>query len=205
MKFDKVLKERRSATFFDKNKELNDELIKEIINLATLSPSAFNTQPWEIIIVKSLEARKELYEKACQQPKVLDAPATLAIIGKKNGYRRDNPIWNEKLKNGIMDDKTLQGYMDMCENILYNTEIKKNAYATRNASLFAMTLMLVAKSKGISTHPMIGFNEDAVKKLYSLPEDRTVVMLISMGYFDDAKELLPREKRFSFDEIVKIY
>jgi nitroreductase len=205
MEFEKLLKERRSATFFDKNKELSNDLIKEIINLSTLAPSAFNTQPWEVIIVKSPEARKELYEKACKQPKILDAPVTLAVIGKKNGYKRENPIWNEKIKNKILDDQSLQAYMDMCENTVYNSDLKKTAYAVRNASLFAMTLMLTAKSKGVSTHPMIGFSEEAIKKIYSISEDKVVVMLISMGYFDETKKLFPREKRFSFDEISKIY
>ena len=205
MEFEKLLKGRRSATFFDKNKELSNDLIKEIINLSTLAPSAFNTQPWEVIIVKSPEARKELYEKACKQPKILDAPVTLAVIGKKNGYKRENPIWNEKIKNKILDDQSLQAYMDMCENTVYNSDLKKTAYAVRNASLFAMTLMLTAKSKGVSTHPMIGFSEEAIKKIYSISEDKVVVMLISMGYFDETKKLFPREKRFSFDEISKIY
>ena len=205
MEFEKLLKERRSATFFDKNKELSNDLIKEIINLSTLAPSAFNTQPWEVIVVKSPEARKELYEKACKQPKILDAPVTLAVIGKKNGYKRENPIWNEKIKNKILDDQSLQAYMDMCENTVYNSDLKKTAYAVRNASLFAMTLMLTAKSKGVSTHPMIGFSEEAIKKIYSISEDKVVVMLISMGYFDETKKLFPREKRFSFDEISKIY
>ncbi|WP_372713177.1 nitroreductase family protein [Ilyobacter sp.] len=205
MEFEKLLKERRSATFFDKNKELSNDLIKEIINLSTLAPSAFNTQPWEVIVVKSPEARKELYEKACKQPKILDAPVTLAVIGKKNGYKRENPIWNEKIENKILDDQSLQAYMDMCENTVYNSDLKKTAYAVRNASLFAMTLMLTAKSKGVSTHPMIGFSEEAIKEIYSISEDKVVVMLISMGYFDETKKLFPREKRFSFDEISKIY
>lgn len=205
MEFEKLLNERRSATFFDKNKKLSDNLIEEIINLSTLAPSAFNTQPWEVIIVKSSGARKELYEKACKQPKILDAPVTLAIIGKKNGYKRDNPIWDEKIKNKILNEESLRSYMDMCENTIYNSDIKKTAYAVRNASLFAMTLMLVARSKGISTHPMIGFNEDSIKELYSIHKDKVVVMLISMGYFDETKELLPREKRFSFDTISKTY
>ncbi|WP_319372226.1 nitroreductase family protein [uncultured Ilyobacter sp.] len=205
MEFEKLLKERRSATFFDKNKDLTNDLIKEIIDLSVLAPSAFNTQPWELIIVKSPKARKDLYEKACKQPKVLDAPVTLAIIGKKNGYKRDNPIWDEKIKNKILDNESLQSYMDMCENSLYNSDIKKTSYAVRNASLFAMTIMFVAKSKGVSTHPMIGFNEEAVKELYSISKDKVVVMLISMGYFDEEKKLFPREKRFSFEKISKIY
>lgn len=205
MEFEKLLKERRSATFFDKNKELADNLIKEIIDLSTLAPSAFNTQPWEVIIVKSSEARKELYEKACNQPKVLEAPVTIAIVGKKNGYKRENPIWDEKIKNKTLDSESLQAYMDMCENEIYNSDVKKNAYAVRNASLFAMTLMFVAKSKGVSTHPMIGFSEEAIKELYSISEDRVVVMLISMGYFNEEKKLFPREKRFSFDKISKVY
>ena len=52
---------------------------------------------------------------------------------------------------------------------------------------------------------MIGFDESAVKKLYNIEDDKVVTMLISMGYFDETKDLYPREKRLTFSEISKVY
>ena len=104
--FKELAEKRRSVNFFDPEKELEDKLLKKIINLAVLAPSSFNTQPWKIIAVKSKDGRKKLYEEACNQEKVLKAPVTLIILGDKDGYARDRDIWEEKLRlNKITEEK----------------------------------------------------------------------------------------------------
>ncbi len=205
MEFTKVIGERRAATFFDPKKNLDIKLLEEIIDEAVLAPSCFNTQPWEVVVIKSQEARTELFEKACKQPKVKEAPVTLAIIGKRNGYERANPVWDEKIKNGYLDEEKLKGVLSLCDSSLFATLDQKTAYAARNSSLLAMSIMYTAKNRGVATHPMIGFDEGAVKKLYNIEEENVVTMLISMGYPDESMELYPREKRFTFKEISKIY
>ncbi len=205
MEFNKLVSERRAATFFDPKKDLDMSLLEEIIDEATLAPSCFNTQPWGVVVIKSQEARNELFEKACKQPKVKEAPVTLAIIGKRSGYERDNPIWDEKIKNGYLDEEKLEGILSFCNSSLFATLDQKTAYAARNSSLLAMSIMYVAQNRGVATHPMIGFDEGAVKKLYDIEEEDIVTMLISMGYPDKSRDLYPREKRFTFKEISKVY
>lgn len=205
MDFSKLISERRAATFFDQKKDLKIELLEEIVNEAVLAPSCFNTQPWEIIVIKSEEARKDLFEKACKQPKVLDAPITIAIVGDRGGYQRQNPVWDEKIKSGILDEEKVKGLISMCDNSFFKTVDQKTAFAVRNSSLLAMSIMYSAKNRDVSSHPMIGFDEAAIKKIYNLEDDKVVTMLISMGYPDESKELYPREKRFSFKEISKVY
>ncbi|MFA6830808.1 MAG: nitroreductase family protein [Bacteroidaceae bacterium] len=200
MDYKKVNQSRRSINFFDTEKKVGVELLKEIINDAVLAPSAFNLQPWSIIAVKSDEGKKKLHE-ACQQPKILEAPITLVLIGNPLGYRRDNPMWDIKKENGMEEAKII-GMIDFCESSLYFNEVKKNAMAVRNTSLFAMNIMISAENLGVHTHPMIGFNEDKVKEIFSIEKEKTVVMLISMGFLKKGQELNPREIRRTYDEIV---
>ena len=202
MKFKEVLTKRRSVNFFNPNKQLDLKLFEEIINDAVLSPSAFNLQPWEIIAVKSSEAKEKLFT-ACSQPKILEAPMTLILVGDTFGYGRDNPMWNTKIDLGMSEEK-VNSVIQMCETILYPTEVKRNAMAVRDVSLLAMCIMLCAKNLGVDTHPMIGFSEEKVKELFKIDESKTVVMLLSIGYFDESKTLLPRERRLKFNEICKI-
>lgn len=200
MDYKKLNQSRRSINFFDTEKTVGVELFKEIINDAVLAPSAFNLQPWDIIAVKSDEGKKKLHE-ACQQPKVLEAPITLIMVGNPLGYRRDNPMWDVKKKNGMAEEK-IMGMIEFCESSLYFNEVKKNAMAVRNTSLLAMNIMTSAENLGVHTHPMIGFNEDKVKEIFSIEKEKTVVMLLCMGYLKKGQELNPREIRRTFDEIV---
>ena len=47
--------------------------------------------------------------------------------------------------------------------------------------------MLIAKDKGWDTCPMIGFDQDRVRKLFSIPEELEPVLLITMGKEDTTK------------------
>ena len=67
-----------------------------------------------------------------------------------------------------------------------------------------MSIMYAAKDFGVDSHPMSGIDFDGIKKAFNLAADDTVVMAISLGYFDEKQQLYPRRKRKAFGEIVTI-
>ena len=87
----KLFTERRSVNFFDKNKDLDLQTVKDILNLAVYAPSAFNLQPWRVIVVKSEANKEKLFGLAHNQPKVKEAPVTLILVGNKNGWDNKHP------------------------------------------------------------------------------------------------------------------
>ncbi|MCT4585352.1 MAG: nitroreductase family protein [Peptostreptococcaceae bacterium] len=198
--FKEIMNFRRSVNFFDRSKYLDQKLLEDIINMATYCPSCFNLQPWELIVVKTKDSKEKLYE-ACKQDKILDAPIIIAVIGEKYGYRRDNPIWDEKIRLNKLDEDSAERTIGYCENRLFTTEEKRAAFAARNSSLFAMSIMYSAKYYGVDSHPMIGFEEDKVKEIFNIDENKIVTMLIALGYRDETKELNERELRYNYDEI----
>ncbi len=86
--------------------------------------------------------------------------------------------------------------------MLYAGDINSRGLALRNAGLFAMSFMLVAKDVGIDTHPMDGFEQDKVKKAFNIPDRYEVAMLMAVGFYNKGKPLLPRLKRKDFEETV---
>ena len=65
-----------------------------------------------------------------------------------------------------------------------------------------MNLMLVAKSKGLCSCPMIGFAPDKVAKIVELPEGHIAVMLVVLGK-EGTGEPFPTS-RFPLSETVKL-
>lgn len=64
-----VIKERRSINFFETGKELPNNKLNELLEIANLSPSSFNLQPWKVIVVKDPERKNALRRCAFDQPK----------------------------------------------------------------------------------------------------------------------------------------
>ncbi len=199
-----LFSERRLATFFNKDKQIEDQLLNDIINLALEAPSAFNLQPWRIIVVKSEESKKKLFNLSNQQDKVLEAPATLIIIGNKEGYADSNPVWTEMLQSVGGDEKMVNGAKEAAAFLYGSSDERKLKFAESNAGLLSMAIMIAAKEYGVDSHPMSGIDFDGIHKEFGLKEEESAVMTIGLGYYDTTKELYPRRPRRLFDEIATI-
>jgi nitroreductase len=66
-----------------------------------------------------------------------------------------------------------------------------------------MSVMIAAKGLGLETHPMDGFDEDAIKKEFHIPSEKMIPMLITLGSLRQGTILLPRAFRRSINEFVK--
>ncbi len=199
-----LFSERRSVTFINKTEVLSKQTLKDIINLAVLAPSAFNLQPWRIIAVTSEESKKKLFDLSNQQEKVLEAPVTLIIIGDKEGYSDNNPVWIEMLSSVGGNQEMVDGSKQAASYLYGSSEERKLKFAESNAGLLAMAIMFAAKDYGVDSHPMSGIDFDGIHKEFKLNKDETVVMTISMGYYDKSKELYPRRPRRLYNEITSI-
>jgi nitroreductase len=195
---------RRSVNFFDKEKPISDELLENIINMAVLAPSAFNLQPWEIIAVKSEEAKQKLHAVANKQPKILEAPVTLIIVGKRNAFDASNPVWQDKIEAAGGDPAKVKGSMDAAARLYGSSDEKKVKFAESNGGLIAMSIMYAAKSFEVDSHPMSGIDFAGIKEAFELGEGKEAVMLISLGYHDEKRPLHGRAKRRGFDQIVTV-
>ncbi|MFZ1982359.1 MAG: hypothetical protein WAU61_13730, partial [Smithella sp.] len=58
------------------------------------------------------------------------------------------------------------------------------------------------KDAGLDSHPMDGFDIDAVKKAFDIPEQYWIPLLLAIGHFDKTKTLPAAKWRKSYDEIV---
>ena len=200
-----VIKERRSINFFDAAREISDDKILELLDLANLSPSSFNLQPWKVIVVKNSERKKVLKQCALNQPKVEEASVVLIMVADPKALEENRErvldSWQEL---GYMKPEMREMYAELMKN-LYGTEdsLRRKIFAVKNTALYAMNVMIVAKGLGIDTHPMDGFDEDCIKREFNIPDDKIIPMLIAVGYLRPRITLLPRAFRRSVKEFVK--
>ena len=197
-----VFTERRSVNFFNPEKEVTNETLKEIVELAGLAPSAFNLQPWRLIAVRSDAQKEVLFQNANKQPKIKEAPVSLIVVGDREGYSPDNSAWAE-LK-AMIGDEQAQGAIGAAGFLYGSSEERKIKFAESNAGLYAMSIMLAAKELGVDSHAMSGVDFEGIKKAFNLKANEEVVMLIGLGHYDEAKALYPRRARRSLEEVLEI-
>jgi len=200
-----AIKERRSINFFETGKTIADDKLKELLEVANLSPSSFNLQPWKVVVVREPEKKKILRLCAFNQPKVEEASSILIMVADPKAMEENiDRMLDSWQKLGYLKPEMRETYKGMAEN-LYGTDdsLKRKFFAIKNTALYAMNIMLAAKGLGLETHPMDGFDEDCIKKEFNIPVDKIIPMLIAVGYLKSGVTLLPRAFRREVKEFVK--
>ena len=206
MEFKEVIQKRRAVNFFDTQRDVSPKLIREMVEMAALTPSSFNLQPWSLMILRDPGEKKRLMELAMKQPKVTEAPVVMMILADRDAWKKGHAFvernLDEMIRAGAMDESGKDWFYNAASDLYGANMEKTQAFAVKNASFFGMSLMLAAKSLGLDTHPMDGFDHDGVLKEFHIPENYWVPLLLSVGYFDESKDLAPPKWRKTFDEIV---
>jgi nitroreductase len=205
MEFKEAIKQRRAVNFFDPTKDVTDAQLKEIIETASLAPSGFNLQPWNLIVLRDKEKKERLRKLAWDQPKITDAPVVLIVLGDRDGFKKGNVGFEkdfaESVKAGIMKQEQYDWFVNATNSLYGKSSERQLAFACKNAGFFAMSLMLAAKDAGLDSHPMDGFDIDGVRKAFNIPDQYWIPLLLAMGHFDKTKTLLPPKWRKSYNEI----
>ena len=173
------IKERRSVRKFTDEK-VPQEVVKEIVELASYAPSWKNTQTIRYMLVEDRAiidkiAAEGVMDFAFNQ-KTLSRCGQLMLILQKNGicgYERDGSFSTSKGAGWEMFD----------------------------AGIAAQTFCLAAHEKGIGTVILGVFDDKKVGEIVGVPEGQTVATVIAMGYPVFAPEMPPRK---SVDDLLTI-
>ena len=200
-----AVKGRRAINFFDPARALPDEKLRELLELANLTPSSLNLQPWKVVAVRTLERKQALRKCAMGQPKVEEASAVLIMVADPGAMEENlDGVLANWVELGYMNAKTAEGYRSSAGTLYGDrTSMQRKLFAVKNTAFFAMSVMLAARGLGLETHPMDGFNEDAVKKEFSIGADKVIPVLIAVGWLKPGAKLLPRAWRRRLDDFVK--
>ena len=199
MELRQVFQNRRSARSFDPEQILDESLIRQIYDYASLAPSSFNLQPWKIILVSEPENKARLRKCAMDQPKVTEASHVAVLLGDLEAYEDMDPILDDFVTKGYFPD-TIKGSLKDKVRALYEGD-NARAFAGRNVGLFAMAFMATAYEFGVDTHPMDGFSAPDVRREFHIPDRYEIVMLVALGIRPRGVELKPRPERKPFDYV----
>lgn len=203
METQEVIESRRSVHDYT-DEPIDDETLYDIFDTVRYSPSGYNLQPWEFLVVREEENQQCLQECAGGQDHVTDAAAGVVVLGNLDPAahaERNFDDWVEKgylPNNDARDDlvETIEGWQDWPES-------ERQVWTTRSTALAAMTLMYAAWDEGVATCPMEGFDREAIIEEFGV-EGYEPVMVLTMGYpEEDAADIeTERKVRRSAEEIV---
>jgi len=195
MNTQEIINARRSIKHFDASYKISDNEKKQLINLAMLSPTAFNIQNWRYVVVDDIDLRNKIRQAAFGQAQVTDSSLFIILCADLNAWK------NEPARYWKNTAKEVTDYMlPAIDNYYRDKPQVQRDEAMRSCGITAQTLMLAAKSMGYDSCPMDGFDFDEVAKLIKLPEDHVIAMFVAIG--KATKQAWERAGQLPYDDVV---
>ncbi|WP_027091335.1 nitroreductase family protein [Cohnella thermotolerans] len=177
-----VVRERHSVRHYDPSVTIPRDELKEMLAEASLAPSSSNTQTWRFLVIDDPEAKQRLLPIANNQKQVVEAAATIAVLGDLNGYKEIGRINDMAVKAGYMPEDFAKQFTENSLKLYASLPPEKmRSIVQIDGGLVSMQFMLTAKSRGYDTVPMGGFNPQKLVEEFSIPDHLVPIMLIAVG------------------------
>lgn len=168
----KAIEDRRSIRKYA-DKEVSDDMIKELIEAARLAPSGNNAQPWKYMVIKKEMIEKLKENKIFKQNFVYKAPVIIVCCADPKAYPR------AKFESAFDDPY--------------------EARALRDLSISCQNLVLQAVELGLGTCYIGWMNKEKIKEILNIPEEFVIPYVITIGW--PAEQPDARDRK-DIDEIV---
>lgn len=185
---DQLFRSARSYNAF--SGEIDDATLHRLYDLLKWGPTAANACPARFVFLRSLEAKARLAPAldAGNRDKTLAAPVTVIVAYDMAFY--------DKLP-------MLFPHVDARAWFVGKPEAALETVALRNGSLQGAYLMLAARSLGLDTGPMSGFDNAKLDEAFFADTSIRSNFLVNLGQGDPAS-IFPRSPRLGFDEACRI-
>lgn len=192
-----VMLSRHSCRKFCSYK-LNSELVREMLDLARLSPSSCGLEPWRMMIISDSCELKELSVACNSQLQVAECSHAVILIA-----RNDLRVGEEYLERTVRRANTPQKY-EAAMNYFrakfagLDDEALMN-YATKQLYILAANIANIAEGFDVRSCIMTGFDAEALEKFCALETKFRPAIVVALGRGEPSKY---PHTRYELDEIL---
>lgn len=179
---------RTAATAYSFSDEpVTDEQFRAVHELVKWGPTAMNTQPLRVVLVRSPEARERLVEHMSGNNKGRTQAAPLvALLASDIDFHDELP-------------KVFPAVPNARDN--FTDEQARAAMAHTSAVLQAGYFIIGVRAAGLAAGPMAGFDADAVSREFFPDGRHRVFLVVNLGHPVETS-YRPRQPRLDYDEVV---
>ena len=182
---DLIFREARSHNAW-LDEPIPDETLRELFDLVKWGPTSANCAPARFVFIRTKDGKERLAPalSSGNMAKTMSAPVTVIVA-----Y---DPKFHEKLPKLFPHNPDAASWFTSNESLAATT-------AFRNGTLQGAYLMLAARSLGLDSGGMSGFDNAKVDQEFLADRGWRSNFLVNLGYGDPAA-LFGRHPRLDFDE-----
>jgi len=198
MEFKDIVMQRYATKQFD-GRMIDEPTLFALLDIIRYSPSAFNLQPWKIKIVSAGRIKEKLRPHANDQPQITTCSHLLVFCANTELESLGDRVIHSLTQSGMDAAMAAQYTAIMKGYIAAMSPEQRLAFAREQIHIALANAVNGAKSLGLDSCPMGGFDPSGAAEVLFLPEEYVPVVLCAVGYAADtqpAKWRFPREEIF---------
>ena len=164
MDFETVVRKRRMCREY-LDRDVPQEKIDRILNMALRYPSAGHTEPQEFIVVRNQQVKETLAHAALDQMFIAQAPWVIVVI---SDTRRSARRYGQR---GV------------------------NFFSITDGSFAAMLILLAVVDEGLGACFVGSFHDREVQEVLGLPQEVHPIGIIPIGYCSEEPQQFSRRSR----------
>lgn len=185
MDFKDCVKQRYATKRFD-GRPIPDAVVRELLELVRLAPSALNLQPWRIRVVSDPAQKKALRPAAFDQEQITTCSHLLVFCADPD-YEGLIRRLEALLKENGVPEETRSTIVEMASRSAgAMTPEQRLAWSQAQTYLALANALHGAKSLGFDSCPMTGFDPAAFSRILAIPAPLAPVILCPIGYAADS-------------------
>lgn len=157
---DQTIANRWSGRAYDLAKPVTHEQVIALLEAARWAPSCYGDQPWRFIVWNKRE-------DAAGWQQAFDC-----LVPGNQGWAKDAPV-----------------LILVCADTLFAHNQKPNRFAQYDTGAAAENLCLQATALGLMAHQMGGYDADLARQKFNVPEQYTLMAMLTVGYPADVSTL----------------
>ena len=160
MKFHELINKRQSDRIYI-DKPVDRDIINRCIDAARLAPSASNSQPWTFVVIDDIELKDKVAKK------------TIGLLRSFNKFVPQAPV----IIAIVLEKPKLLTEL--------GGRLKKKEFPLIDIGIAAEHICLQATEENLGSCMLGWFDEKAIKTLLNVPENKSISLLITLGYTPD--------------------
>ena len=172
---------RHTTKYYDPAATLSDDQIRELVQIGTTAPTSFHLQNWRFIAVRTAHAKSRLRPIAWNQPAITEAAVTFIMCGQLAHSNVTAARLASVVEAGIMPIEMVPDWVNAARILYDEHPVRQRDEAVRTATFGAAAMIYPARSMGLGSTPMIGFDDEAVHREFGLAQNEVPVMLLTVG------------------------
>jgi 3-hydroxypropanoate dehydrogenase len=167
---------------------VTDEELAAVYDLVKWGPTAINTTPLRLLVVRTQEARERLAKHVNDgnRDRVLAAPVTL-IVASDPGFHLHMP--------------TLAPHMAALADALHPQTETREQMARMNTLIQFGYLIVGLRAAGLDAGPMAGLDTEGVDAEFFAENGWKSQLIINVGHREGEGTAYPRAERLSYDQV----